>query len=126
MYEVFDNLLKKNNLRIADVSRGTGVTYSTFTDWKAGRYTPKQDKMQKIADFFGVSVEYLATGKETEKQSDSGKSYYFSDATAAAAQEIFEDRALHALFDAARDSRPEDLKMAADLLKRLKETNPDG
>ena len=33
---------------------------------KAGRYTPKQDKMQKIADYFGVSIEYLMTGEEKE------------------------------------------------------------
>lgn len=42
------------------------------------------------------------------------------------AQEIFDDKDLYALFDAARGSRPEDLKMAKDFLLRLKETNPDG
>jgi hypothetical protein len=30
------------------------------------------------------------------------------------------------LFDAAKDSKPEDLRRAADLLMRFKETNPDG
>lgn len=126
MYEIYCKLRDRAGLTDYAVSKQTGVGRSTFSDWKIGRSSPKQDKMQKIADFFGVSVEYLATGKETEKQSDSGKSYYFSDATAAAAQEIYEDKDLHALFDAAKYSRPEDLKMAADLLKRLKETNPDG
>ena len=33
-------------------------------NWKQGKYTPKQDKLQKIADYFGVSLEYLMTGKE--------------------------------------------------------------
>ncbi|HAB94850.1 MAG TPA: XRE family transcriptional regulator, partial [Lachnospiraceae bacterium] len=33
---------------------------------------------------------------------------------------------MRVLFDAAQDSRPEDLQMAADLLRRLKKTNPDG
>lgn len=51
---------------------------------------------------------------------------YYEDETAEIAQEIFENEGLHILFDAARDSRPEDLQMAADLLKRLKATNPDG
>lgn len=51
---------------------------------------------------------------------------YYEDGTAEIAQEIFENKDLHILFDAARDSKPEDLQMAADLLKRLKATNPEG
>lgn len=51
---------------------------------------------------------------------------YYEDGTAEIAQEIFENKDLHVLFDAARDSKPEDLQMAADLLKRLKATNPEG
>lgn len=51
---------------------------------------------------------------------------FYEDETAEIAQEIFENEGLHILFDAAKDSRPEDLQMAADLLKRLKATNPDG
>ena len=51
---------------------------------------------------------------------------YYEDDTAEIAQEIFENKDLHILFDAARDSKPEDLQMAADLLKRLKATNPEG
>lgn len=59
MYSIFEGLLTQNGLKIADVSRETGIPYSTFTDWKAGRYTPKIDKLQKIADFFHISVEEL-------------------------------------------------------------------
>lgn len=68
MWERFEELMKAKKLRIADVSRETGISYSTFTDWKAGRYTPKADKIQKIADFFDVSYEYLtgATNKKKE------------------------------------------------------------
>lgn len=51
---------------------------------------------------------------------------YYENETAEIAQEIFENKDLHILFDAARDSKPEDLQMAADLLKRLKATNPEG
>jgi transcriptional regulator with XRE-family HTH domain len=65
-------------------------------------------------------------GKEPKKVSQNGQSYYFSDETAEAAQELFENPNLRVLFDAARDAKPEDLKMAADMLKRFKETNPDG
>lgn len=59
MYEIFEQLLREKGVRAVDVSRATGISSATFTDWKKGRYTPKNDKLQKIADYFGVSVEYL-------------------------------------------------------------------
>lgn len=62
MYSIFDKLINDNNIKVSDVSKSTGIRASTFSDWKAGRYTPKQDKLQKIADYFGVSIEYLMTG----------------------------------------------------------------
>lgn len=76
-------------------------------------------RVKAIADYFGVSMEYILTG-------DTGQKYYFDDETAEKAQELFDDPNMRILFDAARDSKPEDLQMAADLLSRLKETNPDG
>lgn len=68
MYEIFEKLLKEKNLKGADVTRATGIASSTLTDWKKGRSKPKQDKLQKIADFLGVSLEYLTTGKEKDWQ----------------------------------------------------------
>lgn len=59
MYEIFEKLLKERGLRVADVTRATGISSSTFTDWKKGRYVPKTDKLQKVADYFGVSLDYL-------------------------------------------------------------------
>ena len=63
MYSIFEQLLKDKKLRVSDVARATGIRASTFTDWKMGHYTPKADKLRKIADFFGVSLEYL-TGQD--------------------------------------------------------------
>ena len=64
MYEIFVKLLEKYGLTAYKVSKATGIAGSTFSDWKTGRSNPKQDKLQKIADYFGVSLEYLMTGKE--------------------------------------------------------------
>lgn len=76
-------------------------------------------RIKAIADFFNVSMEYILTG-------ETRNGYYFDEATAETAQELYDNPGMRILFDAARDSKPEDLKMAADLLKRLKETNPNG
>ena len=68
MYEIFEQLLKMNGITAYRVAKETGVTTATLTSWKQGKYTPKPEKMQKIADYFGVSLEYLMTGKEPEDQ----------------------------------------------------------
>lgn len=71
MYEIFEKLLEEYGVTAYRVCKETGLTTATISNWKAGRYTPKQEKMQKIADFFGVSIEYLMTGKEDDKKEPS-------------------------------------------------------
>jgi len=64
MYEIFEKLLKEHNVTPYRVAKDTGITTATLTSWKQGKYTPKTEKLQKIADYFGVSLDYLTTGKE--------------------------------------------------------------
>lgn len=59
-----NQLLSKYGVTAYKVAKETGITTATLSNWKQGKYTPKQDKLQKIADYFGVSLEYLMTGKE--------------------------------------------------------------
>lgn len=69
MYEIFSDLLQKYGVTPYKVSKKTGVSQSTLSDWKRGISTPKQDKLQKIADYFGVTIDYLMKGKEdTQKE----------------------------------------------------------
>lgn len=70
MYEIYCKLRDERGLKDADVVRETKITKSTFSDWKSGRSNPKQEKLQKIADFFGVTVDYLMTGKEKEEKKE--------------------------------------------------------
>ncbi len=68
MYEQFEKLCKLNSVTPYRVCKETGLTTATISNWKAGRYTPKADKLQKIADYFGVTLEYLMTGIEPAKK----------------------------------------------------------
>ena len=121
MYEVFERLMKERNETFSEVARAIGGRPSTFTDWRAGRYTPKREKLEAIAAHFDVSLEYLLTGKDARADS-----YYLDEDSARIAQEAHDDPNLRALFDAARGVRPEDMRIAIDMLKRFKETNSDG
>lgn len=64
MYDIYQKLLDKHGLKNSDISRATGISNMTLSDWKRGVSTPKHDKLKKIADYFGVTVDYLMTGKE--------------------------------------------------------------
>ncbi len=69
MYEVYENLLKENGVTSYKVSKETGISQVTLSNWKKGVSTPKQDKLQKIADFFGVTIDYLMNGSNNTKES---------------------------------------------------------
>lgn len=64
MYKNFEELCASRGVTPYRVCKDTNITTATISNWKAGRYVPKADKMQKIADYFDVSIEYLMTGKE--------------------------------------------------------------
>lgn len=68
MYEIYQKLRDERGLKDSDVAREASVSKSTFSDWKVGRSKPGIKKLQKIADFFGVTVDYLMTGKEDEQK----------------------------------------------------------
>ena len=91
------------------------VTQTSLSNWKNGKSKPSTQTLQKIADYFGVSVDYLMTGEEKD-----GDKYYINEETAEMAQALFENRDLRVLFDAAKDASPEDLKTTYDMLMALK------
>lgn len=70
MYEIFSELLQKYGVTPYKVSKETGVSQSTLSDWKRGISTPKPDKLQKIADYFGVPLTYLLIGNTSEQKKE--------------------------------------------------------
>ena len=72
MYAIFEELCNSCDVTPYRVGKETGIATSTFSDWKNGKSTPKTDKLQKIADFFNVSLEYLMTGKEIDSEEKYG------------------------------------------------------
>ena len=66
MYEIFEKLMQGKNVSMYRVAKDTGIAQATLIDWKKGRYVPKIDKLQKIADYFGVTVDYLLGTEQKE------------------------------------------------------------
>ena len=74
MYEYFEKLLKTYGVSTYQVAKATGISTASFTGWKQGKWNFKNDKLQKIANYFGVPLTYLLTGSmdepDTEKTPD--------------------------------------------------------
>lgn len=68
MYEVFEQLLQKHGVTPYKVAKEAGVTQTALSNWKSGRSTPSSKTLQKVADYFGVTVDYLMTGRNDVKE----------------------------------------------------------
>ena len=131
MYEIFEKLLEERNLTVAEVSRATGISQSTFSNWKSRRNKLSAANAIKLSSFFNVTVGYLM-GEESEDHpsgryisSQSEKPYYINAESLEMAQRILEDEELHALFKATMTIPKEDLALVEALVKRLRKTNTD-
>lgn len=74
MYEVFEQLLQKYKMTAYKVAKEAGVTQTALSNWKTGKSTPTTKTLQKLADYFGVTIDYLMTGKEEKEKEPQLKS----------------------------------------------------
>ncbi|QLB14028.1 transcriptional regulator [Mannheimia granulomatis] len=56
----------------SEFARQTGVTLSTIARWRKGEAEPSRPNLIKIAEVANVSIEWLATGKESQSQAQQG------------------------------------------------------
>ena len=50
-------LCKKQNITVTELERNLGIANATISRW--GKSSPKAESVQKVADYFGVSIDYL-------------------------------------------------------------------
>ena len=66
-YDIFVSECQKKGVRPSRAAEDCGINRSNVSNWKNNGYTPRGDALQRIADYFGVSADYLLTGDEKEK-----------------------------------------------------------
>ena len=64
-YDIVNNLCKERKTTITRMAEEIGLSNAAPTSWRKGS-TPKLSTLEKIADYFDVSVDYLR-GAETKK-----------------------------------------------------------
>lgn len=52
-------LRKQRKLTQAELGEICGATCSNISGWELSKYTPSPETLTKLADYFGVSVDYL-------------------------------------------------------------------
>lgn len=62
MYYIYERLRNERKLTDYRVSKDTGIPTSALSSWKHGDYTPKIDKIMRLANYFDVPVSVFLNG----------------------------------------------------------------
>ena len=65
--QVLVNLMSENQITAYRLSKDIGVHQTSIKNWITGTTKPNEDKLQKIADYFNVSVDYLLGKTDIKK-----------------------------------------------------------
>lgn len=126
MYHIFEQLLQKNNISQYRVAKETGVSQPTLSAWKNGTYTPKRDKLQKIADYFNVSIEYLLGETDISKENtikikdEHDNIIVLDDETLEIIDSLRSRPDMKMLFSVSKKATPEDIIQAVKIIEALK------
>jgi transcriptional regulator with XRE-family HTH domain len=69
-YDIFLSLCQEKGIKPSAAAEACGINRSNVSLWKSKGYTPRSEALNAIAEYFGVSVDYLL-GNEKEPATDS-------------------------------------------------------
>lgn len=125
-YDRIFEIMKEKELTAYRVSKDTGISQASLADWRKGRSKPKIDKLQKLSEYFGVSIQYL-TGESDQiddtQQMQAPNGYYVDKETAEYAEMLRTRPGARLLFLAAKDISKDDLQKAVEYIEFLKSKN---
>ncbi len=64
MYKQYEKLLMNKGVSTYQVCAATGLSQSTISTWKTRGGSLSVENLKKLADYFGVTIEYFLTGPE--------------------------------------------------------------
>lgn len=116
MSENIQRLMDSRGIDRNKICADLGFKYTTFTDWVKGKTYPRIDKIEMMAQYFGVNKSDLV-----EKHVEAG---YYTDKDAADFAEMLRTRpGARLLFSAAKDISKDDLQKAVEYIEFLKSKN---
>lgn len=70
IYDRIKVLCAKRRLSVSQLEKDLGFGGSTLSKWVPGKVTPSYDKVQKVAQYFNVSMEYLTGASQVEETAE--------------------------------------------------------
>lgn len=110
--------MNKINISAQELADKSGVSKASISQYVNGSHKPSNISAPKLAKVLMVNAMWLM-GFDIDDENKQ-PSYYMDPETAKKAQEIFENKDLSLLFDAARDASPEDIQTVHTMLLALK------
>lgn len=69
-YTIFEELCAQRGIKPGRAAGEIGVSRAAVTRWKQEGFTPRGDALEKIAAYFGVTVDYLLHGGADSAEED--------------------------------------------------------
>ncbi len=108
--------MTRYNKSRSDMCKALGVKYTTFCDWVNAKTYPRIDKIELMANYFGISKSDLVENHEDEKQ----PTYYLDEDAREAADFLHKNPEYKVLFDASRNISKEDIEFVAKMLDKFR------
>lgn len=105
-----------------DMCDALGVKYTTFTDWVKGNSYPRIDKIELMANYFGITKADLV---EDHSDNQDTEQYYLDPDARDMAQFLFENPEYKVLFDASRKVKKEDIEFVKQMIDRIRGGSDD-
>ena len=102
-----------NNKTQSDLVTDLNLTASTVSDWANGKKYPRVDKMQLLADYFGILRSDLTEEHETSKMTDDIELQEYL-------EELKNRSELRMLFSLTKGATKEDVEKAVRIIEALK------
>ena len=107
--QIIMQILSERGIKPGTMKRELGFSSGLFSQWKAGTQKPSADKIQKIADFLGVSADQLL-GRETPRTAtDEELMFALFDGTDGVTDEMYEEVKAFAKFVKEREAHKNDV-----------------
>ena len=102
--------MKQNNKSRKEVAEAIGVSYYTYTAWVTGQKYPRMDKVELLANYFGILKSDLIEEKTIEKDPVGTAERHF---------EILMDEDFVGMYDDFKTLDAKERKIVKDLVKSL-------
>lgn len=96
-----------------DIVKDLSITASTVSDWANGKKYPRVDKMQMLADYFGILKSDLTEEHEESKLTDDIELQEYL-------EELKNRSEMRMLFSLAKGATKEDVEQAVKIIEALK------